>query len=212
MKVISFSSRAASRAFSLMELLVVVAIMAVLAVVAIPALNGNNSAMQLTSAAQRLGDELRLAQQTSTTRNMPVEVRFYLLPDPASSSAPKIYRGFQSFLVNDDVTYTAVGKVGYLPTGITTNTASGYSTLISDFTPLTSTISLPTVGTSYSYVAFQFRPDGSTNLNSTPTTGTAWCITLQPQRGTDGSTPGLKANFATLQLDPLIGRVKVIRP
>lgn len=211
MKAITSRSTVVSRGFSLMELLVVVAIMAVLAAVAVPALSGNNNAANLTSAAQRLADEMRLAQQTATTRNLPVEVRFYLLPDPNKAS-DKIYRGFQSFLVNDDGTYQTLTKASFLPTGITTNTSAAYSTLITEFTPLTSTFSVPTVGTTYQYVGFQFRSDGSTNLASAPAAGGAWCLTLEPQREKEGTTPGLKANYATLQVDPLIGRVKVIRP
>jgi len=211
MKAITPHDAASSRGFSLMELLVVVAIMAVLAAVAVPALTGNNNAANLTSAAQRLADEMRLAQQTATTRNLPVEVRLYLLPDPNKAS-DKMYRGFQSFLVNDDGTYQTLTKASFLPTGITTNTSAAYSTLITEFTPLTSTFSVPTVGTTYQYVAFQFRSDGSTNLASAPASGGAWCITLEPQREKEGATPGLKANYATLQIDPLIGRVKVIRP
>lgn len=211
MKAITSRSTVVSRGFSLMELLVVVAIMAVLAAVAVPALSGNNNAANLTSAAQRLADEMRLAQQTATTRTLPVEVRFYLLPDPNKAS-DKIYRGFQSFLVNDDGTYQTLTKASFLPTGITTNTSAAYSTLITEFTPLTSTFSVPTVGTTYQYVGFQFRSDGSTNLASAPAAGGAWCLTLEPQREKEGTTPGLKANYATLQVDPLIGRVKVIRP
>ncbi len=211
MKAITPPYSASARGFSLMELLVVVGIMAILAAVAIPAMTSNNNAANLTSAAQRLADEMRLAQQTATTRNLPVEVRFYLLPDPTNTSA-KIYRGFQSFLVNDDSTYQPLTKASFLPTGITTNTSAAYSTLITEFTPLTSTFSVPTAGTTYQYVAFQFRSDGSTNLASAPNAGGSWCVTLEPQREKEGSTPGLKANFATLQIDPLIGRVKVIRP
>lgn len=197
-----------------MELLIVVGIMAILAVVSIPALKGTSSAAQLTSAAQRLSDELRLAQQVSTTRNMPVEVRFYLLPDPTgNASSAKIYRGYQSFLVNDDGTFTPQSKVNFLPVGITTNTASSYSTLITEFTPTAGTVAVPGVGTGYQYVAFQFRSDGSTSLASTPTGGGAWCLTLQAQRdNSGGGSGGLPANYATVQIDPLIGRVKVLRP
>lgn len=203
------------RAFSLIELLVVIGIMAILAAVAIPSLTGNNSALQLSGAAQRVADEINLAHQTAMTRNQPVEVRFYKFADSTQNNT-KVFRGFQSFLVNDTATYSAVTKVSMLPTGITANTAGEFSTLLTDAATTTGTaagtVTIPGQG-STAYVSFQFRSDGSLNLNSTTDSGAPWTITLEPVKGKASTTnAGLKENFAMLQIDPLIGRVKITRP
>jgi uncharacterized protein (TIGR02596 family) len=214
MKVPLTSSR---RAFSMIELLVVIAIMAILAVVSLPALKSTNSAAQLGGASQQLSDQLKLAGQMARTRNIPVEVRFYKVADP-NNKTTSIYRAYQTFYVNDDSTYTATGKASFLPVGLEIISSSSYSTLISAMSSnmgSASTGSLPTIGTSYTYVRFQFRPDGSLTFpDCADTTAiSAWTLTLQPQKGPDStSSPGLKQNYAVITVDSVIGTVRLTRP
>jgi uncharacterized protein (TIGR02596 family) len=199
------------RAFSMMELLVVIAIMTILAVVALPALKGTNSALQVTSSSQRFADALSLAGQSARTRNMPVSFCIYQLPDPTNVSQ-SIWRAYQCYYVNDDGSYTPVNQVAYLPTGVIFNTSS--SPLVTD----------PSVGTTITasgfikppstvtYSSFQFNSDGSLGLSSSPGGGTGpWFVTIQGEHDQIVAN-GLPANWAEVQIDPVIGTVKVTRP
>lgn len=71
------------------------------------------------------------------------------------------------------------------------------------------------VGTTYTYVAFQFRPDGSTTLDQiTSIIGTWGCfLTLhQLSSGDPVAKTALPKNYYTIQIDPNNGHVNSYRP
>ena len=72
----------ASRAFSLVELLVVMAVIAIVAGFAVPAVTTMLKGSQLTQGSQMVVDQIALARQTALSRNRSVEVRFYKFADP----------------------------------------------------------------------------------------------------------------------------------
>lgn len=197
-----------------MELLVVICIIGILTVLALPALKGTNAALQISSASQHFSDTLSLAGQAAHTRNLPVEFRIYQLPDPTNSGGPQIWRGYQGFYMNDDGTYTPLNPVAFLPSGVIFNANGSYSSLITDTAVSTGTasgtVTLPNAGAG-TYVSFQFNSNGSLNLNSTPTGGSVWCVTIQGQRDKVVSN-NLPANYSVVQIDTLLGTVKVTRP
>lgn len=195
-------------AFSMIELLVVMAIMAVLAAVAVPAVSHTLRASKLTSAGQLVVDELNLARQTAKSRNAPVEVRFYKLPDhDKPSAAPSIYRGMQTFLVSGASILPIDGpKMFPAPVVISSGTAES-PFLSSNDHPEEGAfpgIELPGYGDNYRYRSFTFTPGGSADLEHPDN-----CLTLVLQNDkaiTDGS------NYFAIQVNPISGAVRSFRP
>ena len=80
--------------------------------------------------------------------------------------------------------------------------------------PLTGDPSLFNVGTNYTYVCFQFNPDGSTNLAQT-IWGWSCYLTLHAiNKNSDDamSNTTMPKNYYTIQIDPNNGRVYTYRP
>jgi uncharacterized protein (TIGR02596 family) len=209
-------------AFSLVELLIVVAIMAVLALLAAPAASTIVKGSRLTQAGQMVSGQLGMARQAALTKNRPVEVRFYQYSDPnepgetAGNAASGKFRAIQCFEVTTtsaNTTYTALTKMGRLPEGIVMNKSATLSTLIGN-APVTTTgsalnVNIPRANQAYNVCAFQFRPDGSTDL---PKSGTdKWFLTLH-DKNVEDSVAEVPANFTTIQIDPFNGHIKTFRP
>lgn len=60
------------------------------------------------------------------------------------------------------------------------------------------------------YVAFRFRPDGSTDLPNNNGDADTWYITLL--EGNSGGSSALPTNYYIVQVDPFNGSLKVYRP
>ncbi|MFV0338374.1 MAG: Verru_Chthon cassette protein D [Chthoniobacterales bacterium] len=201
---------ATRRAFSLVETLTVIALIAVLAGLTLPAVNHIQSASALTTTSGQLMDLLNLARQQSLTQNRPVEVRFYKLPDPSDASR-LLWRGVQIFKI-DNGTATPLDRPSYFPPQVKISENTDYSNILDDSrSDITSGsgsdigLSLPGVGTNYSYRAFRFRPNGTTTLAS------PIFATLQPSNArSEGNAPA--ANWFTVQVDSLNGSIQTFRP
>ncbi len=197
------------KGFSLMELLAVIAVIAILAGLALPSVTQTLRATKLTTSGQKLADELNLARQTAISRNAPVEVRFYKLPDHDApvSSAPTTYRALQSFLIQSG-TATPLEKPVYfqVPVQISTNISESpffSSTNHPEETPPTG-VTLPDYGNTYRYRSFRFAPGGSAGIRHSEN-----FFTLVLQNDPD-LTKG--ANFFTIQVNPINGGVRSFRP
>lgn len=198
------------KAYSLVELLVVITIIGLMATISLPAFARISQANALTTGSALLVDQLKLAKQIAITRNHPIEVRFYELPD-TSQSNKKMYRALQFFTV-EDTTYLPLGRIIFLPHGICISDSMALSTLfetgrtdITFATGASTGVSIPGVGTAYNYAAFRFTPDGSTTLTNPA------CITLLSAN--DATVGGsLPKNWFSAQINPVTGAVQIYRP
>lgn len=194
-----------SSAFSLIELLVVVAIIGILAGSAIGGLNNVARSTNLTSAAQRLGDQFALARQTAVSRNLPVEVRIYDLPDYDSTTG-NLMRGIQLFLPDG----TPVSRPLLFSQRVIISTNTTVSPMLSAMDSGTTNFS---TYTSRSYKSFTIRPNATlSKTNAVGTFSDANCfLTLHHEN--DAKPDGIKpANFATVQINPVTSKVTILRP
>jgi uncharacterized protein (TIGR02596 family) len=176
-------------AFSLVELLVVIAIISILAVMTLPTFLNISDAKQITGANQSLSDGLRLARQLALVKSTPVEFRLLnIIPKDGLTTSYCAY----SYNQITDSGVTNSGKTTYFAKGVSLSTASAnaYSTLV------------PT----NSGNSFNFRPDGSTDLDPTK----KWFVTFVRDREVTNST--LPKNYITLRIDPVNGTVSYYRP
>jgi len=199
--------------FSLVELLVVIAIVALLASFIVPAMSSVLQGNQLSKAASQVQQNLVTARQTAQTRNRRVEVRFYSFISPDVPGGSNAFQAMQSFLIEEDGSYTPLSKVAKLPGTMLINESSTLSPLIADrpnktWTPGTDPqIPVPGVGTSYTAKGIEFRPDGGTLLASS----SQWFLTIHAARlGKSTTTP--PPNFITIQIDPLAGSLRTYQP
>jgi len=201
-----------SRALSLVEILVVLVIVVILAALTLPAINSMGRSSALNGTVQSVTGVLDLARQTAMSQNRPVEVRFYKLPDAAQSPSapPSVYRAMQTFLVDFESTNVASKMTRFSTPVIMSDTLDASSLLDDTNLPEQAApagFDLPEYGSNYRYRSFRFKPDGGMDL---PLDG-KWFFTLYAQNDTIVSN-GLPANFATVEIQPLTGRTKVMRP
>lgn len=195
--------RRLSPAFSLVEVLVVITIMVLLLVLLVPAFRSIGSANQLTSASQILVAELTKARQEALARNRIVELRFFEVPPKDGGNDPDqvSVRAIQKVILDQLGELgpgAEIGRVVYFPGRIHISPELELSTQVLTHTGSTN---LPGPGLS-NYSAFRFRPNGSANMSER----IFWTIV------NDQDTEVPPANFATVQLDPRTGRVRLFRP
>lgn len=228
----------ATRAFSLVELLVVMSIIVIIASFAVPAIGTILRGSQLTQSSQQVIDHIALARQMALSRNRNMQVRFYKFGDPetpgqtATDPSTGYFRALQTFEILDNGAAIPVSKPIRLPNAVLINESVQLSTLINqtsartyktkgDLAPSDPTIPDSTVGKNYEYAAFDFRSDGSTNL---PSAGAAtggsgvggkdtWFFTMHGVSVDGGSKATSKPdNYVTVQVDPVTGITRVFRP
>ncbi|NDG71741.1 MAG: Verru_Chthon cassette protein D [Proteobacteria bacterium] len=194
-----------SPAFSLIELLVVISIIGILSAAAIGGLSNVARSSNLTSAAQRLGDQFALARQTAVARNLPVEVRIYDLPD-YDLTIGNLMRGIQLYLSDG----TPVSRPLLFPQRVIISTNTTASPMISSMDSGTTNFS--SFG-NRSYKSFTIRPNATLSVTNTNSlTDTNCFLTLHHENDAKpdgGITP---ANFATVQINPVTSKVTILRP
>jgi len=201
------------RGFTVVELLVVVGILALLLAFLTPAVTSLFRASNLSRASSMVADELNRVRQLALTKNRDVEIRFYKL---GSKSDPndRQFRAFRSLVVTGTQT-TALPLTGvkHFPEPAIISSDARFSTLIdgSREALLQGTETLPS-NTSASYVSFLIRATGGTNLVPVTGSGSNWYLTFLLSNAAQSPGTGLPDNYATLQIDPVTGRVRVHRP
>jgi uncharacterized protein (TIGR02596 family) len=195
--------------FSLVELLVVVAIISVLGLLAMQGLNSSLRASRLTAASDALTSVLLAARQQAIAANNDAEVRFYRY---AAGGEPARFRAAQAFVYRADGSARAAGRLVKLPEGIAIAEDESLSSLLEPSREKSWSTepkpSLANVGTSYDTRVVRFRADGSTDLAPF---GTPWFVSVVAAGDAD-QAGALPANFATIQIDPVTGRLRTFRP
>ncbi|MEC7862495.1 MAG: Verru_Chthon cassette protein D [Verrucomicrobiota bacterium] len=200
------------RGFTLIEVLVVLMIIAVIVAFTIPAMGPALKGSKLRQAADELESLLSGSHQLSITENTPVEIRFFKYEDPESPGSTKMFRSYQSAQVisnpqDHKKNSYAVGEVKMLPAAFVIAEKT-YSSLVESEFLRRDEMEIPR-SKSAEYVAFEFRPDGSTNLANVDEKH--WALTIM--RETDlGSSLDEATEFITLVLNPFNGRIRRLRP
>ncbi len=204
-----------TQAFSLIELLAAITIIAIIASFITGAIGPISQSMNLANGANRVTDELDFARQTAIARNQTVEIRFY------QNSQDNQYDSIVCVIqANPNVANSKtiwIEKPNHLPNGVIIDTGNP------SFSPiLTATAGRsPKVGTADSsappamrneaYVAFHFRPNGTTDLDGDAWAG-AWCLTLRNATSPSGKDGDPAANFITILIDPFLGCARTFQP
>lgn len=214
--------------FSLVEMLIVMTVLGILFAVAAPNLFTLMQATSLSSEGSLVRNKLTQAQQLALSSNSDVEIRFFKMADPGSAELEEEFRAFQLFQFNEKGRLEPVSKFYRIKPPVVIS--EEFSTLLDvranrdsegqEFgfiSPNEGTTEVP-VGNDeiqVGYVAFRFRPDGSTDLPGRSGSadayegGDTWYLTLLQGANPDS---GLPPNYYTIQLDPFNGRVGVFRP
>jgi uncharacterized protein (TIGR02596 family) len=201
--------RRAACGFSLVELLVVIAVLGVLLAMVAGISNDFVSSTRLDGDGGELVARLGTAQQKAVTVNRPVQVRIYHWEEGGEAR----WGGLQIWERGD-------GAVGFRPRenfqrfseGVVVVADVKYSSLLGLGEHEAGGGEGPGV-VGARYVAFDFLPGGSTNL---PVGGDPprmhWHLTLVRSRELARSDGGLPRDFVTVQVDPLTGAVRRLRP
>lgn len=235
------SRRGRPTAFTLVEMLVVIVLIAILMGLAVPNFLGAMNASRLTQAGGQISGVLSQAMDLANSKNRLVEVRFYKVPAQASldGGAADYYRAI-TLLEYYEIGDSNPGIPG-LPVGeaLTTRVAVMHSTdaafpesivMSSDAALSTITTALPKMDPSASTASALYKRSGSTYTAALPPTGATeyrsivfgpngpmlpetqrWFVTLVNEKDATSAVGDL-ANFCTVMLDPVTGKVVTYRP
>ena len=209
-----------SRAFTLIELIIVITIIGIMMAFTVPAITGALKANKLTQAADLLRAQLAYAQLQAQKDNSPIQVRLFQYSDPTVPGDEDKFRAYQLFRraafdksdvnaggVNQNVeTMEPIGPLRKLPTPIIFADSERVSTLLSLQKSRGEIPYKRNRPLAAQFVAFDFEPTGSTNLGAAK----QWYVTLVDERKDKGAE--IPDNFATVQIDPFTGAIRLIRP
>jgi uncharacterized protein (TIGR02596 family) len=204
-------------AFTLIEMMVVIAIIAIIAAFVTPVAGSLLKASQLTQAGHLLVGQLSLARQTALSKSLPVEVRLYRFADPEIPGENKAkYRAFQLFEVQANGAILPLGQMSRLPQTVIIDSSEALSSILNQTQrpaskPAASAPRVAGVEYAYEYVAFRFRPDGSTDLREPAEPAKRWFLTLHGINDGD-ARPTPPPNFQTVQINPYNGNIRTFRP
>lgn len=179
------------------------AIMTILVGIGAASFHSISSASSLSSAREAALAEFTQARQLALARRLPVEVRLYQLPsyEAHDTGSPTVFRAMQTFLLDPDAGTNAVDKVVYFPKPVIVSTNAAASPLLQQQTQ-TGSFLLPVIRANYRYIPILFNIDGLPA--SLTATNSFFTLVLAHAAIKAGNLP---ANFVTLQLDPLTGRI-----
>ncbi len=209
-----------SRAFTLIELIIVITIIGIMMAFTVPAITGALKANKLTQSADLLRSQLAFAQLQAQKENAPIQVRIFQYKDPTLPGDEDKFRAYQFFRysafdrsdrnagsVNQNVeSMEPISPLRKLPPPIVFADSDRISTLLSLQKSRGTVPYKRNRPLDAQYVAFDFTPSGSTNLGAAK----QWYVTLVDEKKEKGAE--IPDNFATVQLDPFTGSIRLIRP
>jgi len=215
-----------SKGFSLIELLIVLTVLGILFAITAPNLFTLIQATSLTSEGTYLRNQLTQAQQLALSQNTDVEVRFFKMADQSAAELEEEFRGFQYFQFNEFGELVPSSKFYRIKPPVVIDPK--LSTLLDPrnnqdqadqefgfLAPTEGSYRIPTGADEVDadYVAFRFRPDGSTDLPGRAGGGTdTWYLTLVQGIGAISGGGDVPDNYFTIQIDPFNGRLAEFRP
>jgi len=221
-----FSEKAVKKAFSLIEMMVVLGIVGLLLAFAAPNLFSLISSNTLTGEGTVLRNQLTYAQQIAVSKNADVEVRFFRLPDFSSARTEAAFRAYQLYQFDQEGKLIPISTFFRIksPVGVheqlstLLSARSGGATSVDRAygfdSPRAGQSEAPTgVGGAVQatpYMAFRFRPDGSTDLPFRTGNRDTWYITLV--QGEGALLTNDPDNYLCLQVNPYNGQVSEFRP
>ena len=208
------------RAFTLIELMVVILVIGVVMSLTVPAVLSALKGNKLTIAADLLRAQLTYAQLQAQKENAPIQVRFFQYKDPTLPGSEDKFRAYQFFrrsaFDHNDQYSTSVNKSVEVMEPVTPLRKLPPPIVFADSERISTLLGLQKVRGEVPYkrnrtlnaqfVAFDFQPSGLTNLGGSK----QWYVTLVDEKKERGA--GIPDNFATVQIDPFTGSVRLIRP
>jgi uncharacterized protein (TIGR02596 family) len=204
------------------ELLVVMAIIGILVAVTVPAMTSLFEGDGLNSGAQQVADQINLARQLSSAKNVTVELRVFKLAGATTSGYTALQMGTNTPLTNATSTntsantapvWTAVSRLSFLPRNIVISENTNVSAAFAPFT--SGAITMTNAGPTYNalYYPFEFRPSGVVTPNQVMTN---FCFAVLPARDATLSSltnaASVVKNYAIIQVNPVTGTPSVFRP
>lgn len=214
------------KAFSLIEMMVVLGVVGLLLAFAAPNLFSLLTSSTLSGEGTVLRNQFTYAQQIAVSKSSDVEVRFFKYADESAAQLDERFRAYQLFQFDREGNMVPVSSFFRVKTPVavhedkTTLLNSGASSGNQNdrkygfIAPYEGVADAPVgaggAAVPTKYVAFRFRPDGSTDLPFRTSQNDTWYLTLvQGEGALEDSNP---ANYVCLQVNSYNGQVTEFRP
>lgn len=192
--------------FTLIELITVMAIMALLLAVTVPSIEGLNLGAGISQGGQLFTDEVSLARQMASARNITVQLRCIKVPTRGKN-------GYTAMQLWAPTSGTAISRLATMPEGIA---ISQDTTRVSPlFATFSSTGVMATGGpvAGDTYVAFTINPSGMVGpVTTTGTEPTMTATSVGVVAVSHAADTTLPTNYVIIQLNPLTAATVAYRP
>lgn len=220
-------------AFTLIEMLVVVSVIGLLLAISAPRIFSLLRSNELGTQGDTLRNWLSLAQQKAVSTNAPVEVRFYKFADSDEAQTEPEFRAAQYYQFDRDGEVKPASQILLIKSPILLSKDPKLSNILdkgknNSFGILSSGEKLfkSLFGSRQltglvEYSSFRFRPDGSTDLDTRPSSDPdkpayTWYLTLIQEgtssKNSSGGKDDIPKNFVCLQIDQFNGSIREFRP